>query len=108
MKKTVLLIITCFLLFIQAFSQVYTNKVTGSKNEALKDSIEKKGYPYALPIWGAKAAAKGYQLPYSAGVSVNYFWQESKLIIDNLNVGFNNGEMYNVDEIIRFDDATAF
>jgi hypothetical protein len=60
-----------------------------------------------LPIWGAKAAAKGYQLPYSAGISVNYFWQESKLIIDNLNVGFNNGEMYNVDEIIRFDDATA-
>jgi hypothetical protein len=107
MKKLVLFFIACILLYTQSFSQVYTNKIVGKKNETLKDSLEKKGYQYALPIWGAKAAAKGYQLPYSAGISVNYFWQESKLIIDNLNVGFNNGEMYNVDEIIRFDDATA-
>ncbi len=107
MRKFVLLFIVCSLSFVQAFSQVYTNKIVGEKNEALKDSIEKKGYPYALPIWGKKAAAKGYQLPYSAGISVNYFWQESSLIIDNLMVGFNNGEMRNVDEIIRFDDAKA-
>ena len=106
-NKTILLFLVCFLLAIPAFCQVYTNKVTGPKNEALKDSIEKKGYPYALPIWGKKAAAKGYQLPYSAGISVNYFWQESKLIIDNLMIGFNHSEMQNVDEIIRFDDATA-
>ncbi len=107
MKKSLLLFAASFFLFVQAFSQVYTNKIVGSKNESLKDSIEKKGYPYALPIWGKKAAAKGYQLPYSAGISVNYFWQESSLIIDNLMVGFNNGEMHNLDEIIRFDDAKA-
>lgn len=29
------------------------------------------------------------------------------MIIDNLQVGFNNGPKYNLDEIIRFDDATA-
>jgi hypothetical protein len=52
---------------MQALSQVYTNKIVGKKNEALKDSIEIKGYPYVLPIWGKKAAAKGFQLPYSAG-----------------------------------------
>jgi hypothetical protein len=91
----------------QAFSQVYTDKVVGKKNEALKDSIEKTGYPYVLPIWGKKTTAKGFQLPYSAGLSVNYFWQESGLIISDLMVGFNNGPMYDMDEIVRFDDAIA-
>jgi hypothetical protein len=107
MKKYLSIAALCFILISQTFGQVYSDKVVGKKNEALKDSIEAKPYPYSLPIWGAKATAKGYDLPYSAGVSVNYFIQESSLIIDNLSVGFNNGPMYNLDEIIRFDDATA-
>jgi hypothetical protein len=78
----------------RAFSQVYTNKIVGDKNQALKDSIEKKEYPYVLPILGKKAAAKGFQLPYSAGLSVKYLWQESELVIDDLMVGFNGGEMH--------------
>jgi hypothetical protein len=90
-----------------ANGQVYTNKVVGTKNEALKDSIEAKPYPYSLPVWGAKAAAKGYDLPYSAGLGVNYLWQKSDLIINDLFVGFNNGPMYNLDEIIRFNGAVA-
>ena len=89
------------------FSQVYTNKEVGKKNEALIDSLKTEKYPYILPIWGQKVTEKGFSLPYSAGVSVNYFQQESALIIDNLFVGFNNGPMYDLDEIIRFDDATA-
>jgi hypothetical protein len=107
MKKTILLSLVCLMLLPGAFSQVYTNKVVGKKNDALKDSIEKQEYPYILPIWGKKATAKGFQLPYSAGLGVNYLWQESDLVIDNLMVGFNNGPMYNLDEIIRFDDAKA-
>jgi hypothetical protein len=104
------LIITFFLIFslvLQTLGQVYTNKVVGRKNEALKDSIIAEPYPYSLPIWGAKAAARGYDLPYSAGLGVNYLWQESHLIIDNLLVGFNNGPMYDLDEIVRFNDAIA-
>jgi len=71
------------------------------------DSIKAKPYPYLLPVWGKQASALGYDLPYSAGVSLNYLTQESALIIDNLEVGFNNGPKYNIDEIIRFNDATA-
>jgi hypothetical protein len=56
---------------------------------------------------GEKAAQKGFQLPYSAGLSVNYFWTESDLEIKNLMVGFNNGTMYDLDQIVRFDKATA-
>jgi hypothetical protein len=107
MKKPLFAFVLVLLIFSQATAQVYTNKEVGKKNEALVDSIKAKPYPYVLPIWGAKAAAKGFNLPYSAGVSVNYLQQESSLIIDNLSVGFNNGPMHNLDEIIRFDDATA-
>jgi hypothetical protein len=107
MKKNILTLIFAFIIINLSFAQVYTNKEVGKKNAALVDSIKAKPYPYSLPIWGAKAAAKGYNLPYSAGVSVNYFQQESSLIIEDLFVGFNNGPMYDLDEIIRFDDAKA-
>ena len=88
-------------------AQVFTNKEIGQKNADLIDSLKKSEYPYSLPILGAKATKAGYNLPLSAGISVQYFWQESDLIIDNLQVGFNNGPMYNLDEIVRFDKALA-
>ena len=31
----------------------------------------------------------------------------SDIIIDNLKVGFHNGEMYDLDEVVRFDKAVA-
>src|SRR6186713_3401533 len=87
------------------FAQVFTNKEVGKKNAVFIDSLKKSEYPYSLPILGAKATKAGYNLPYSAGVSINYFWQVSDIVIDNLNVGFNNGPMYNLDEIVRFNKA---
>ena len=107
MLKTIFAVVLTMTILSQSFGQVYTNKIVGEKNQALKDSLEKEIYPYILPIWGKKATAKGFQLPYSAGIGVNYLWQESGLVIDNLMVGFNNGPMQNMDEIIRFDDAVA-
>lgn len=107
MKKIFLALTLSCSLITQAFSQVYSNKVVGEKNVALIDSLEKAEYPYILPIWGQKATEKGFQLPLSAGVNLNYLWQESALVISDLMVGFNNGPMYDLDEIIRFNDATA-
>lgn len=91
----------------QALGQVYTNKVVGAKNESLKDSLETTEYPYALPILGAKAAKRGYDLPYSAGIGANYLWQKSDLVIEDLFVGFNNGPMYDLSEVVRFNSAIA-
>jgi hypothetical protein len=88
-------------------AQVFTNKEVGEKNQSKRDSLKSSEYPYSLPIWGAKATQAGYTLPYSAGLSVQYFWQESDLIIENLMVGFNGGEMYNVDDVVRFNKAAA-
>jgi hypothetical protein len=106
MKKIFILILS-FGLFGQSFGQVYSNKVVGKKNASLADSIKSSDYPYALPIWGAKAAKLGFNLPYSAGLGINYIAQRSDLIINNLSVGFNNGPMVNLDEVVRFDKAVA-
>lgn len=87
--------------------QVYTNKEIGKKNKALADSLKKADWPYALPVMGKKATARGFNLPYSAGISIQYFGQQSDIIIDNLKVGFNNSEMYELDEVVKFDKAIA-
>lgn len=106
-KQSVLMLIV-FLFFAGITNaQVYTNKEVGKKNKELADSLKKSEYNYVLPIWGKKATEKGFNLPYSAGVSLNYFWQKSDLIIDNLQVGFNNGELYQIDELVKFNKAEA-
>ncbi|HEY5825934.1 MAG TPA: hypothetical protein VIT44_16280 [Cyclobacteriaceae bacterium] len=96
-------------LFITEYSlgQVYSNKIVGKKNASLSDSLKAAEYPYMLPIWGEKVAKRGFDLPYSAGINVNYLYQQSDLVINNLEVGFNNGPLYNLDEVVRFNKATS-
>jgi hypothetical protein len=103
---SVIFLITLFVA-TSAFSQVYTNKEVGKKKEASIDSIKHKEWPYVLPVMGKKAVARGFDLPYPVGVSMQYFWQQSDIIIDNLKVGFNYGQMYELDEVVRFDKARA-
>src|SRR5688572_10906502 len=107
MTRATILVIPLVVIFWQAMAQVYTNKEMGKKNEALVDSLKNSEYPYLLPIWGKKVAKKGFNLPYSAGLGVNYLWQKSDLVIDNLNIGFNNGPLYDIDEIVRIHTAIS-
>jgi len=107
MKKIIVYLVFTLCVLSPAAAQVYSDKVVGKKNASLSDSIKVKPYPYALPIWGEKVTAMGYDLPYSAGLSLNYFWQESDIIISDLLVGFNNGPMYDIEEIVRIDGAVA-
>jgi hypothetical protein len=106
MKKILLtLSLLSFTTLIHA--QVYSNMVVGKNNEAESDSLKKSEYPYALPIWGEKAAKLGFNLPYSAGLGVNYLWQKSDLVIENLMLGFNHNEMIDLGEVVRFDNAVS-
>lgn len=95
------------LLLHSSFAQVFSNKPVGKKQAAIIDSLKNSEYPYSLPIWGAKATKAGYDIPYSAGLSIQYLWQKQDLLIDNLYVGFNNGPMYNLDEIVRFNNSVS-
>lgn len=107
MKQILLVAIAFYFSMSLGFAQVFSNKEVGKKNERVIDSLKAAEYPYALPIWGDKATGLGFNLPYSAGISTQYFWQESDIIIENLMIGFNNSEMVNVDELIRFNKARA-
>jgi hypothetical protein len=107
MKNSLLFLVFTFLMAITLDAQVYTDKIVGKKNEDVIDSLRNSEYPYALPIWGAKATAMGYKLPLSGGLSINYFTQKSDLVINDLLVGFNNGPLYNLDELVRFNSAVS-
>ena len=93
--------------FQQAYAQNTADRTPPKKRDPVADSLAALKYPYILPIWGEKVMRKGFNLPKSAGVSVQYLYQQSDIIIDNLKVGFNNGEQYPLDEIIRFNSAVA-
>lgn len=105
MKRLILLI--CLSNIVITYSQQYPNKESEKKNEELVDSLKSADYPYVLPIWGEKATKAGFSLPYSAGISTQYVWQQSDLIIENLMVGFNNGEMYDLSQVVRFNNAVS-
>src|SRR5690349_14918749 len=103
----ILTLVCVLLISMPALAQVYSNKVVGKKNVELRDSIKSSEYPYVLPIWGAKATKAGFNLPYSAGLSAQYIWQKSDLVIENLKVGFNHGPLYDLSEVVRFHDAQS-
>src|ERR1700741_2162795 len=107
MKKSRYLLAALLLLNMQAFTQVYSEKVGGKKHQAVADSIKQSQWPYMLPIWGKKVTALGFKLPYPAGVNINYLWQKSDLVIEDLSIGFNGGPMHSLDEIIRFNKAQS-
>lgn len=106
MKRT-LLLLAGFTVSFSGFTQVFTNKEVGKRGNLISDSLKEVEYPYSLPIWGAKATKAGYSLPYSAGLSVQYFSQVSAIVISDLQVGFNNGPKYDLNGIVRFDEAQA-
>ena len=106
MKKSTLIALLS-IVCATSFAQYTTNKVVGEKNQAYLDSIKNAEYPYVLPILGKQATRKGFKLQLPAGLSLNYLGQQSDIVINNLQVGFNNGPKYNLDEIIRFNSAEA-
>lgn len=106
-KKQIVLAILGIGLALSNSAQVTTDKVLGPKHEVLIDSLKHTTYPYLLPIWGQKVKNKGFSMPLPVGASVQYLWQESDIIINNLQVGFNHGPMYNMDDIVRIENAVT-
>lgn len=88
-----------FFLAGTSYAQVYS--------DYSNDPQESGEYPYLLPIWGKKVQEKGFELPLSTGISINYLWQDSDIAISNVNVGFNGSPLFDVDELIRFNSTTA-
>jgi hypothetical protein len=59
-----------------------------------------------FPLWGDKVREAGFELPPPFGVMVNYYYQRSKVRIENLKLGVNDGPLRDA-TFIDFGDATA-
>ena len=105
-KITLLFLFFAFTGF-EISAQTFSDKVIGKNNTDVADSIKSAEWPYLLPILGKKTTKAGFDLPLSAGLGLNYFWQRSDIVINNLQIGFNNGPKYNLDEIVKFNDAIS-
>lgn len=75
--------------------------------EEKKDAVTPLKYPYVMPILGDKVAKKGFQLPLPQGIMVNTFYGVQDLSISGLQVGFNDGELINLDSIVQFSGASS-
>jgi hypothetical protein len=107
MKYFIIFSLALSVLGIQTMAQVFTNREINPTDSVERVEAKKKDYPYLLPILGKKVIQAGYDLPYSAGVSVQYFTQTSDIIIENLKVGFNGGPQNDLSELVQFDLARA-
>jgi len=105
--KIILLAFLFAISWIDIRAQTFSNKVVGENNAEISDSLKNVEYPYLLPILGKKTVKAGFDIPYSAGLGLNYFWQRSGIIINNLEIGFNNKPKVNLDGIISFNDAIS-
>jgi hypothetical protein len=57
------------------------------KFEAYRDSLKQVKYDHVFPIWGQKAYAKGFDIPYPLGTMANFIWMEQGITITNLQLG---------------------
>lgn len=107
MKKIIYATILGIICLADTYAQYTTDKVVGKKNQEYLDSVKNAEYPYVLPILGKKAYQRGFNLPYAAGINLNFITQKSDIVIENLSVGFNQGEMYDLGNVVRFNSAVS-
>ncbi len=93
MRKNYKLLIVAFVLFFvytqESYAQYTTTKVK-SKHEAYTDSLKNVEYNYVFPILGQGVYKKGFDIPYPIGIMGNFFWSKQDILIDNLQLGFDN------------------
>jgi opacity protein-like surface antigen len=85
----ILTFITFLLFSINVFSQ-YTTKRVRDKYKEYTDSLKNVEYNYVFPILGQGAYKEGFDIPYPMGVMLNYFWLDQEILIDNLQLGYQN------------------
>lgn len=74
--------------------------------QAYTDSITNSQWPYKLPAWAQRITKRGIDLPYPAGVMINYVNASQKIEIHDLQVGINNLEPVPLD-FIKFGEVNA-
>jgi len=79
------------LLIIIAFAQVPDYDLLRTQSE--KDSLANVEYPYIFPLFGENVVRKGFDLPLPVGISVNYYQQSARVIIDQVSLDLGNNQL---------------
>ncbi|RXP44775.1 hypothetical protein EC396_16570 [Lutibacter sp. HS1-25] len=90
-KTTILTMLLVFIFIGTGFAQYATKKIR-TKHEAYTDSLKQVDYKFVFPILGKGAYKKGFDIPYPAGVMANYIYMKQNIIVENLKLGFKNGD----------------
>lgn len=67
-------------------AQFATRKIS-KKQQSYIDSLKQVEYNYIFPILGQQAYKQGFDIPYPAGLMLNYIWMDQGIIIDNFQMG---------------------
>ncbi|MFV0268482.1 MAG: hypothetical protein ACK5HT_15250, partial [Draconibacterium sp.] len=80
------------------------------KYAAYIDSIKNVDYDFIFPILGKQAYKSGFDVPYPAGVMVNYMMMKQHIVISDFSLGFHSSSgkslMIEDADFIKFGDNT--
>ena len=71
------------------------------------DSLKAMDYPYTFPLFAKKVYKRGFDLPFTYGISTMYYTQVQDINIDKTLIGFNSSELVDLSEFIRFGTVVA-
>ena len=88
--KKIVLITSLFLFTVHIGYSQYSSTKIKTKFEAYTDSLKNVKYDHTFPIFGQKVYQKGFDIPYPAGLMLNYIWMKQDILITDLSLGFTN------------------
>ncbi len=88
--KVSILLVVVFLMSVLESQAQYTSKKVMKKYQSYEDSLKQVNYNYVFPFLGQGAYSKGFDIPYPIGFMMNYFWTDMGILIDNLQLGYQN------------------
>lgn len=75
--------LVCSVVALNLFAEPLTNAVETTERSA-------EDYPYLLPIFGAEAYAKGFDLPLPVGIGLSQMYAERDINVTSIRAGINN------------------
>ena len=89
----IFLLVFVFILSIQVSQAQYASRKVSKKQQAYTDSLKTVEYNYLLPILGQQTYSRGFDIPYPVGLMANYIWMKQNIIIENLQLGVQSGNL---------------
>ncbi len=104
MQRNIIILLLLAVCSANAWAQQGSNKIINPYHKNYYDSLKEEKYPYHLPLLGAKASKKGYDMPLPVGIMGTFYLQNSQILIPSIRVGNNPDVNLNLDTIIEFGD----